>query len=211
MQPKNNSDNQVALPKRSFIEEARRAQIIESAIETLATEGFARTSLARIAKRAGISAGVISYHFAGKDELLEQIVVTIYTTGAHFMLPRILAETSATGMLRAYIESNVEFIRDHPQQMLALAEIFPNFRTKEGKLRYTVQENEANLGGLETLLRQGQEAGEFRSFDVRVMALTLRAAIDTIASQKIAHPELDLDVYAKELATTFALAIHKNV
>ncbi len=211
MQPKNDSTNQIDSQKRSFIEEARRTQIIEAAIETLATEGFARTSLMRIAKRAGISAGVISYHFAGKDELLEQIVVTIYTAGAYMMLPRILAETSATGMVRAYIESNVEFIRDHPTQMLALTEIFPNFRTKEGKLRYTVQDNEESLAGLEDLLRQGQASGEFRSFDVRVMALTLRAAIDTIAGQKIAHPELDLDRYAKELVTIFALAIHKTV
>jgi len=211
MQPKNDADNQTELQKRSFIEEARRAQIIAAAIETLATEGFARTSLVRIAKRAGISAGVISYHFAGKDELLEQIVTTIYTAGAHFMLPRILAETSTIRMLRAYIESNAEFIRDHPRQIVALAEIFPNFRTKEGKLRYTVQDNDLNLGGLEMLLRQGQESGEFRTFDVHIMALTLRAAIDTIAGQKIAHPELDLDVYAKELVTIFALAIHKTV
>jgi hypothetical protein len=36
-----------------FTEAARRAQIIECAIETLANEGYARASLDRIAKRAG--------------------------------------------------------------------------------------------------------------------------------------------------------------
>ncbi|MEV7908062.1 TetR family transcriptional regulator, partial [Streptomyces anulatus] len=47
---------------KSFIERARRAQIIASAIEVIAEHGFANASLARIAKHAGISKGVISYH-----------------------------------------------------------------------------------------------------------------------------------------------------
>lgn len=42
----------------SFIEAARRAQIVESAIETIAEAGYARASMAQIAPRAGISKGV---------------------------------------------------------------------------------------------------------------------------------------------------------
>ena len=42
------------------------------AIEVLAELGYAQTSFARIAERAGISKSVISYHFAGKDELLDR-------------------------------------------------------------------------------------------------------------------------------------------
>ena len=57
---------------RSFIEEARRAQIISSAIEVIAELGFARASLAQIARHAGISKGVISYHFAGGEVLIAQ-------------------------------------------------------------------------------------------------------------------------------------------
>ena len=52
----------------SFIEEARRRQIIDTAIRTIATRGYSRTSLAEIAREAGISKGVISYHFEGKGE-----------------------------------------------------------------------------------------------------------------------------------------------
>ena len=50
----------------SFIEKARRTQIIECAIETIAEVGYAQASLGQIAKRAQISKGVISYHFANK-------------------------------------------------------------------------------------------------------------------------------------------------
>src|ERR1700723_819410 len=89
---------------RSFIENARRAQIIECAIEAIAELGYATASLAEIAKRAGVSKGVISYHFAGKAELIEQVVNSLLEKGGAMMLPRVVAEHDAIGMLRAYIE-----------------------------------------------------------------------------------------------------------
>ena len=55
--------------RRSFIEEQRRSQIVDIAIQTIATQGFSQASLAEIAKEAGISKGVISYHFADNHKL----------------------------------------------------------------------------------------------------------------------------------------------
>ena len=37
--------------------------------------------MAEIARRAGISKGVISYHFAGKRELIEQVVNSVLEKG----------------------------------------------------------------------------------------------------------------------------------
>ena len=51
-----------------------RAQIVAAAIDTVAEDGYANASLARIAVRLGISKGVISYHFAGKDDLIAEII-----------------------------------------------------------------------------------------------------------------------------------------
>ncbi len=51
--------------------------MIECAINAIAELGYGRASLAEIAKRAGISKGVISYHFAGKSELMQQVIDTV--------------------------------------------------------------------------------------------------------------------------------------
>ena len=75
--------------ERSFIENARRAQIIECAINAIAELGYANASLAEIAKRAGVSKGVISYHFDGKRELMQQVINTVIEKAAAVMLPRI--------------------------------------------------------------------------------------------------------------------------
>ena len=69
----------------TFIEAARRAQIIECAIETIATLGYVRASLAQIAKCAGISKSVITYYFHSKDELIEEVVKAIFTDAARFI------------------------------------------------------------------------------------------------------------------------------
>lgn len=47
-----------------------RALLIGAAIELLHTIGFANTTTALIAKRAGMTTGALHYHFATKDELM---------------------------------------------------------------------------------------------------------------------------------------------
>ena len=191
---------------RSFIATARRRQIVECAIEAIAALGYAEASLARIAERAGISKGVISYHFRSKEELIREVVAHVFETGGAFMLPRILAETSAAGMLRAYIQSNLAFMRAHRTALLALVEILGGARDQDGRPLFAPSEYEPVLASLEELLRRGQQEGEFRDFSPRVMAITIRAAIDAVPAQLAVDPELDVEAYARELATVFELA-----
>src|SRR5579871_3922340 len=89
----------------SFIEQARRQQIIEATIAAVAEEGYAGASLAKVARRAKISKSVVLYHFGGKDLLLETTVHQIFSEIWNFVRPRLLAETTARGQLRAFIES----------------------------------------------------------------------------------------------------------
>jgi TetR/AcrR family fatty acid metabolism transcriptional regulator len=195
---------------RSFIETARRAQIIECTIETIAALGYAQASLAQIAERAGISKGVILYYFHSKRELLDQVVTEIYTAGAKAMAPQIIAQPTARLRLQAYIRSDVEYIGAHRTQMMALIEIVSNYRTKGTKSRYSMADQEPILVALERLLRKGQQEGDFRSFDPRVMAVTIRLAIDAVPSLIAANPDLDVESYARELVTLFDRATRKE-
>lgn len=203
MQPESKQDGQ---ERRSFIEAARRAQIVECAIDTIAEVGYANASMARIAERAGISRGLISYHFAGKDELLAQVIFTVYEEGAAFMVPRIDAETTAAGQLRAYIESNLDYMRAHPNRMVAIVEIIASGVVATGLPGIDpVEGDRAQTAPLEELFRKGQADGEFRAFDPRVMARAVRNVIDGIPPH-ISDPDLDLGACAREVTTIFELA-----
>jgi AcrR family transcriptional regulator len=65
--------------RTSFIEQARRRQIVQAAIDVIAERGYAGASLEQIALKAGISRGLISYHFAGRDDLIAAVVASIFT------------------------------------------------------------------------------------------------------------------------------------
>ena len=195
MQPENKPDGQ----KRSFIEEARRAQITEAAIETIAEVGYPNASLARIARTAGVSKGVISYHFNGKDELMDQVVTGGYTEIAETILPRILAQDSAAAMLRTHVRGVAEYGLAHRGRMAALAQIFIHARDAQGDPRYSGAQAEPLYESLEGLYRSGQESGEFRDFDVRVMAVTQQASIDAMFEYWRVKPDHDLLAHADEL------------
>jgi AcrR family transcriptional regulator len=52
--------------------EARRAQLIDSTIETLAARGYSRTTLTDVARFAGLSHGLVLFHFETKEKLLAE-------------------------------------------------------------------------------------------------------------------------------------------
>lgn len=201
--------------RESFIERARRAQIVQCAIEEIAESGYPQASDVRIAKRAGISRGVISYHFAGRDDLVAAVVTEVYTAGAAVMLPAMAAEPTCAGKLAAYIESNVRFIDTHRAHALAVLQIWTGFRTADGKrLDQAAAESEppAELAGLdpETNLREGQRRGEFRDFDPHAMAVAVRQAIDGAVLEVARDPEFDLPAYGRELTELFDRATRRQ-
>ena len=180
---------------------ARRAQIVEAAIDTVAEVGYANASLSRIAVRLGISKGVISYHFAGKDDLIAEIVSQVLQQARAYMQPRIEAQTTGPEMLRAYIESNLEFIRDNPNQLSAIVEIVR--ATFAGANSPFSGNRDAAVHILAELLTRFQTAGDFRpDFDPRSMAMAIRAVID-VAPSRLTDPDFDIDQYAREAVTIF--------
>jgi AcrR family transcriptional regulator len=190
--------------RRSFIEAARRAQIVDSAIEVIAEVGYTKTSMARIAERAGVSRGLISYHFAGKDEVIAQVLITVFGDVAAFMGPRVEAESTAAGQLRAYLQSNLDYMNTHRSRIVALVEIVSSGVLNELGVDPIQAENEA-LAPLVDLFRRGQADGEFRMFDPQVMARAVRGVIDSM-SPHVADPGFDLNLCAREVTTMFELA-----
>lgn len=191
---------------RTVTELARRAQIVEAAIEAIAELGYSRVSFTQIAKRAGLSStGLISYHFAGKRELIEQVVERIYGEIGAFMTERMKDRPTARDALRAYLEGNVEFTGTRRTQMKALLDIFVN-----GDLHYDAESERTVVSPIEEILRWGQATGEFREFDVTVMATTIQRAVEGPSFLLAANPGLDLDSYARELVTLFDRATGKD-
>jgi AcrR family transcriptional regulator len=198
--------------RRTFTENARRQQIVGAAIDTIAEVGYGQASLARIAARLGISKGVISYHFAGKDDLIKQVVIDVVEAGRAYILPRVFAESTGPAMLRAYIESNLAFMREHRNYMVAVVEILRNGAfTTDGGRRVDGRDVDVATRLLEVQLARLQAEGELRSdFDPGLMAVAIRATIDVVPHRLVLDRDFDIDKYASEIATVFDLATRAN-
>jgi TetR/AcrR family transcriptional regulator, fatty acid metabolism regulator protein len=194
-------------PGRTFTETARRAQIMAAAIDTIAEVGYGQASLARIAERAATSKGVICYHFEGKDELVRAVVSELVARGAAYMRPRIEAESAGAATLQAYIESNLAFLHDNRNHVIATVEIVMNARAADGGRQFTTGPGAVGAAALSELLSRFQASGEFRpDFDPLVLAMAIRAAIDNVALQLVGRPDLDVRHHARELADLFVHA-----
>jgi len=192
---------------RTFTETARRAQILAAAIDTIAELGYGQASLARIAETAGTSKGVIIYHFGSKDELMRGLVAEVVARGVAYMEPRIDAESTGGGKLRAYIESNLAFMRENRNHMVAIVEIVLNARAADGSRLYDLAVQDDGVAALQGLLAYFQGTGEFRAgFDPHVMAMAIRAAINAVPAQLARDPALDVGHHARELADLFHVA-----
>lgn len=197
--------------ERSFIEEARRAQIVEHTIEVLADVGYSHASLALIAEHAGVSKGVISYHFKGKADLIDEVERDVTRTMRAAIVPRVEAQTTPGGMLQEFIRANLDYMRVQRSRVLAGIEIF--FMRTHGSDRrpdYGMFDYEPMLENLALILAAGQASGEFTTFDTRVMAVTIWSAIEGALTQWSADPALDLEQYAGELVSLFDRTTRAN-
>lgn len=190
--PTSPSDDQ-----RSFIERARREQIVRATIEVIAAEGLARATFARIARHTGISPGLISYHFTEKSELLRTVAGTVMADMEAALSAASDGVESHGGALTALLRAQVSHAAAHLAELTALAAI-----RAAGVAPVEAQRSTA-LDAVEQLLRDGQAAGGFGAFDTRVMAVTLLAAMEAVPTELAANPDMDVDVYATELAAAF--------
>jgi TetR/AcrR family fatty acid metabolism transcriptional regulator len=192
--------NLESVGQRSFIEEARRQQIVETAIQTIATQGFSSASLAEIAKKAGISKGVISYHFDGKGELVEEILRSLLRKPAEFVKERVARETTALAKLRAYVAANFEFMKAHRVGYVALVDLWGQRDAAGERNPLNADAYEPSRHYLAHILEEGRSRGALRALPVRTTASLIQGAIDGVMLQWVFDEKaIDLDVARDEV------------
>jgi AcrR family transcriptional regulator len=200
----------------TFVELARRRQILDGAIDLIAEQGFVNASIARIAKRVGVAKSAVLYYFAAKDDLVAAIVEQVFGDAARTMIPAVLAEDSPTGKLKVYIRSNCAFLDSHRTQSVALFEIMTSYRTTGG-----LRLDQAVVRGVEAqppppemalldpqhFVEEGVRTGEFPPVNALFVKNAIRAALDGAVSELARDPSYDVVAYGEQLVTLFGRAL----
>ena len=112
-------------------------------------------------------------------------------------------------MLRAYIESNLSFVRENRNHVLAVVGIALNARSADGSPLYDFSIREAGVTALRQLLAHFQGTGEFRAdFDPDGHGDgDPRRPTNAVPPRLARDPELDIGRYGRELADLFQDAV----
>src|SRR5580692_9578599 len=115
----------------TFTQIKRRDQLVACAIDAIVEVGFARASVGEVARRAGVSKGVVTYHFAAKEDLIRAVIADVIGSMAEFLEPRLMAADPVQfpeKFVAPYITAWVEYYRTHSRELIALVRIYNSFR-----------------------------------------------------------------------------------
>jgi TetR/AcrR family transcriptional regulator, fatty acid metabolism regulator protein len=186
--------------KLSFIEETRRKQIIESAIQTIAEQGFQRTTLDLIADNVNVSKGVITYHFESKNELIQSVLERIILEQRIYRETKINEKITPWGKLQAYIKANIDFFKTFPHFLTAQIELWGAITSREEKKNFEMTAYLPGRRMMEGILRQGQKSGDFVDFNPQEVTAVILSMIDGLMIQCVFCPgQVDLERCGQEI------------
>lgn len=178
----------------TFIEQARRAQLIDATITLLARHGYAGTSLARIAGSAKISKATVLYHFPSKDAVVRAAYESVIEGLTTEVGAAVAAHTGAAA-LEAYVRSLVGHLHERPERARVITEAIGG---AEGVTDSPGAP--ARWQPVAELVAAAQKAGDYRAdADPRVAAIALNGAIDAIVAERMADPTFDTPAAAEHL------------
>jgi AcrR family transcriptional regulator len=195
--------------ERTFTRAKRRDQLVGCMIDAIAQAGFPRASVAEVARRAGVSKGVVTYHFPAKDDLIRAVIADVIgSMSGHMMACAVAADPHQfpERFLPAYIAAWVGYYRAHARDVLALVRIYNGFRDESGQPDPAFRSRDTEIARVADVLRHGQALGRLGPFDAGVLAAVLKAALDDLLAQFAEDPSLDLEAYGAEMTTLFERA-----
>jgi TetR/AcrR family transcriptional regulator, fatty acid metabolism regulator protein len=193
----------------TFTQRKRRDQLVECTIEAIVELGYPRTTVAEVARRAGVSKGVVTYHFPAKDDLIQAVITDVITEMAQYLEPRLRAADPLQHPERfvaAYLTTWTGYIQTHGRDVLALVRTYNAFRDETGRPNPAFDVRATDITIVAQILRHGQQTGRLGSFEPQIVATVMKAALDDLLNQYADNPELDLQAYGAELVALFERA-----
>jgi AcrR family transcriptional regulator len=153
----------VAGPRFQRRKQDRPAEITEAALEAFAENGYAATKVDEVAKRAGVSKGLLYLYFKTKEDLFKAVIRS-------FLSPRIDAlisnieetELSAEEFVRGPFLTFAKSIPGSPAKVLVRLMIAEGPKHPDLVEWYWNNVVSRALNALRSLIENGVDSGEFR-------------------------------------------------
>jgi len=171
-----------------------RERLLDAAVALIARDGVDNLRIARIATEAGVSPGLVHYHFASRDALLEEAIEHSYERAGNQRLGATTGEgRSVAARLGAMIDQCLPGDRELRDDWVLWVELWLR-SARHPALRPTAARLYSRLHAwFAEAIAEGVSSGEIAECDVHRVTDRLLALIDGYGIRVLAgDPEMDL-------------------
>lgn len=185
--------------RRTEDKSVRRVQLIEATIDCIAKHGITGTTLAKVTEVAGLSLGLVNFHFASKEKLFEETLRFVASEHrAHWQKGIRATSLSDADRFMAIIDSFF-----HPQicsrKKLSVWFAFFGEAANRSIYRAIVEDiDEERHQESMQLIRRLSADGDGAGLDPTLVSLTIEALVDGLWLNMLIYPE----DFTRELSKT---------
>lgn len=152
-----------AEPRFQRRKEDRPAEITEAALEAFAEKGYAATRVDEVAKRAGVSKGLLYLYFKTKEDLFKAVIRSFLSPKIDALISNIEQnDLSAEEFVRGPFLTFAKSVPNSPVRILVRLMIAEGPKHPDLVEWYWENVVSRALGALRTLIKRGVDNGEFR-------------------------------------------------
>jgi AcrR family transcriptional regulator len=192
------------VPELESVRDLRRAQIVAAARAIVARGGLEALTVSALEKRLRFTRGVITYHFRGKEEIVDAVLASAVDEIDRATTDEVEASLGFAEKLEAVLRTKVAgFLASREATHILLAfwarlRHDPRARELTARLFRGYREQSA------ALLEAGRRAGQFARAPRAELAALLVGAVIGIVAQAVFEPgALDVEACVREAAKSF--------
>ena len=185
----------MAEPRFQRRKEDRPAEITQAALTAFAEKGYAATRVDEVAKRAGVSKGLLYLYFKTKEDLFKAVIRSFLSPRIDALIDNIeQSEMSAEEFLRGPFLGFATSLPKSPAKILVRLMIAEGPKHPDLIAWYWDNVVARALAALRTLVRRGVDNGEFRASALSEFPqLLITPVFFSMIFTTVFQPHADLD------------------
>lgn len=193
----------LGLARAMTVRDFRRGQIVAAARKLVAEEGLDALTFGALEDRLSFTRGVITYHFASKDEIVRAVFTSAIEEIDRAVKEAVLASASVEDRIRAVLRGNVRGFVDRAEAGKVLLSFWGRLSSDAAVRKLNAELYARYRGRCEKLLRKAIAAGAIAKVDPRTMAALMVGIVLGIATQHYFEPKsIDVDAAIDEAEAT---------
>ncbi len=170
--------------------EERRGEIVEAMLRVMARQGYAGASVAAVAREAGLTPGLLHYHFGSKQQILLALIERLDGSVQARFERRAARARSARARVDAWVDAHLAHDADAEPAAVACWVALGNEALSQPEVRASYERVvRADRERLEVLVREALREEGKRTSEARRISAGLLAAVEGAFRLAILAPD----------------------